>query len=100
MSITNTFPASAAAKAFDGDGHLVLYPGSSAETFKMAYNSNSTIAALQTITKRMLALPDSYLNKDERANLTGFLKRIPPITFNEIDGHKTLTPAKSWERVK
>jgi hypothetical protein len=25
-------------KALDGDGHLVLYPGASAETFKMAYN--------------------------------------------------------------
>ncbi|MFS2188084.1 DUF5703 domain-containing protein [Mucilaginibacter sp. Mucisp84] len=87
------------AKALDGNGHLVLYPGSSAETFKMAYNSNSTIAALQTITKRILALPDNYLSKEERGKLEGFLKRIPPITFAEISGHKTLTPAKSWERV-
>ena len=86
-------------KALDGDGHLVLYPGSGAETFKMAYNSNSTIAALQTITRRLLTLPDNYLDKDERLKLTGFLKRIPPVTYNEIDGHKVLTPAKSWERV-
>lgn len=86
-------------KPLDGDGHLVLYPGSGAETFKMAYNSNSTIAALQTITRRLLALPDNYLDKDERLKLTGFLKRIPPVTYHEIDGHKVLTPAKSWERV-
>lgn len=86
-------------KALDGNGHLVLYPGSGAETFKMAYNSNPTIAALQTIAQRMLALPDAYLSKDERLKLAGLLKRIPPISFGEIEGHKVLTPAKSWERV-
>jgi hypothetical protein len=87
------------AKALDGNGQLVFYPGSSGETFKMAYNSNSTIAALQTITKRMLALPDNYLIKEERSKLEVLSKRIPPITFAEIDGHKVLTPAKSWERI-
>jgi hypothetical protein len=86
-------------KALDGNGHLVLYPGSGTETFKMSYNSNSTIAALQTITKRMLALPDKYLDQDERVKLTELLKRIPPISFGEIDGHQVFTPAKSWERV-
>jgi hypothetical protein len=86
-------------KPLDGNGHLVLYPGSGAETFKMAYNSNSTIAALQTVTQRLLALPNGYLNNDERLKLAGFLKRIPTITYNEIDGHKVLTPARSWERV-
>jgi len=86
-------------KALDGNGHLILYPGSGAETFKMAYNSNSTIAALQTITKHMLELPDNYLNKDERLKLKGLLKRIPPITFAEINGKQVFTPAKSWERV-
>ena len=40
-------------KALDGQGKLVLFPGSSAETFKMAYNSTTTIAALQTITHRV-----------------------------------------------
>lgn len=86
-------------KALDGNGHLVLYPGSSTETFKMTYNSNSTIAALQTITQRMLALPDNYLNNTERLKLQGLLKRIPPLSFGETDGHKVFTPAKSWERV-
>jgi hypothetical protein len=86
-------------KALDGNGHLVLYPGSGAETFKMANNANSTIAALETITRRLLALPPGYLSKDERLKLTDFLKHIPPVTYNEINGHKVLTPAISWERV-
>ena len=38
------------AKRLDANGHLVLYPGSGGETFKGAYNSTSTIAALRTVT--------------------------------------------------
>jgi hypothetical protein len=87
------------AKALDGNGHLVLYPGSGAETYKMAYNANSTIAALQTITKRLLELPDNYLTADERAKWQAFAKRIPPITYREMNGHKMLSPAQSWERI-
>ena len=37
------------AKRLDGNGKLVLYPGSGGETFKGAYNSTSTIAALRTV---------------------------------------------------
>ncbi|MEN0057170.1 MAG: DUF5703 domain-containing protein, partial [Mucilaginibacter sp.] len=86
-------------RALDGNGHLVLYPGSSAETFKMTYNSNSTIAALQAITTRLLALPNDYLDKAERLKLEALLKRIPPISFSEIKGQQVFTPAKSWERI-
>jgi hypothetical protein len=86
-------------KALDGDGHLILYPGSGAETFKMANNSTSTIAALKTVLSRLLELPDKYLNSEERQYWSGMLKHIPPITFREFDGHKTISPAKSWERI-
>jgi hypothetical protein len=48
-------------KALDGENKLILFPGSGAETYKMANNSTSTIAALQTITKRLLQLPSDYL---------------------------------------
>jgi hypothetical protein len=86
-------------KTFDGNGHLVLYPGSGAETYKMAYNSTSTIAALQTVTKRLLQLPSRYLNEEDRKYFEGFLNRIPPISFAEFDEHKTIAPAQSWERI-
>ena len=38
----------------DGDGHLVLYPGSACETYKMATNATSTVAALKVITEKLL----------------------------------------------
>lgn len=73
-------------KVLDGNGHLVLYPASACETYKMANNPVNTIAALQTVIKNA-GLTDSLL------------KLIPPLTFREIAGRTTISPAKSWERV-
>ncbi|WP_179413457.1 DUF5703 domain-containing protein [Mucilaginibacter sp. E4BP6] len=86
-------------KAFDGDGHLVLFPGSGAETYKMAYNSTSTIAGLQAVLKTLLQLPPQYLTVEERTKWETMLKRLPPLNFREFDGHKTISPAQSWERI-
>lgn len=84
-------------KTFDEDGHLVLYPGSGAETYKMANNSTSTIAALQTVTKKLLQ--SKYITEDDRKKYEAFLKRIPPLNFRSFNGHNTISPAKSWERI-
>ncbi|MBP6023531.1 DUF5703 domain-containing protein [Ferruginibacter sp.] len=95
------------AKALDGNGKLVLYPGSGAETFKMAYNSTSTIAALKTITNRTV---DFMMNKMTGHNidtsffrrskyLVEFYLRIPDINYQTFNGHTTIAPAKNWERV-
>lgn len=70
------------AKRFDGNGKLVLYPGSGGETFKGAYNSTSTIAALRTVA---IAVGD-----------TALLRRLPDITVR--DG--MLQPALHYERVQ
>lgn len=86
-------------KPLTGDGKLILYPGSGAETFKMAYNSSSTIAALQTITKRLLELPSNYATNEKRKEWQEFLNRIPAISFESFDGHTTIAPAHSWERI-
>lgn len=86
-------------KAFDGNGHLVLFPGSAAETYKMAYNATSTIAALQTIGKKLLELPDGYLSAEKKKHWQTFMSRIPPISLTEINGHRTIAPARLWERI-
>ncbi len=70
------------AKRFDGNGHLVLYPGSGGETFKGAYNATSTIAALRTVAQ---AVGDTTL-----------LSRLPDITIK--DG--MIAPALHYERVQ
>ena len=94
------------AKALDDRGKLVLYPGSGGETYKMAYNSTSTIAALRTVAEALIAM--GY--DQEKIVLEGevpvishspflisnFLQRIPNITIR--DG--MLQPALHYERVQ
>jgi hypothetical protein len=86
-------------RTFDGDGQLVLYPGSGAETYKMAYNATSTVAGLKTVLTRLLELPSNYLDEKRRSEWATMLKRIPPITFSEFNGHTTIAPAKTWQFV-
>jgi hypothetical protein len=86
-------------KLLDEDGHLILYPGSAGETYKMAYNSTSTIAALKTVAEGLLELPDPMLSGEQREKWAEFLRRIPPISFRECGGHTAIAPAKLWERV-
>ncbi|MXV53199.1 hypothetical protein GS399_19710 [Pedobacter sp. HMF7647] len=86
-------------KALDGDGRLVLYPGSAAETFKMAYNSTSTISGLKVVLQKILRLPTGYLDESQRTYFNSMLKRIPEISFQYMNGYKTIAPARSWERI-
>ena len=72
-------------KLLDGDGKLILFPGSGCETYKMANNPASTIAALQRVLKS--------LGNDS------LLKRIPEIPLRTINGKTMISPAKTWERV-
>lgn len=84
------------AKRLNGDGKLVLYPGSGGETFKGAYNSTSTIAALRTVTEAMMAYTQAQNDSSQFSVLASFLKRLPEITVR--DG--MIQPALHWERVQ
>ncbi|MBL7969826.1 MAG: hypothetical protein JNK09_22680 [Prolixibacteraceae bacterium] len=86
-------------QALDGDGKLILYPSTGAETYKMAYNSTSCIAGLRTVLTRLLELPENYLSPEKRTHWNSMLKRIPAIAFREKDGHKTISPARTWARI-
>lgn len=86
-------------KALDGNGRLILYPGSGAETYKMAYNASSTIAALKVVTTAVLNLSADYLNATDRKYFEGLLNRIPPIPFMNYNGKPTIAPALVWSRV-
>ena len=87
------------AKTLDENGKLVLFPGSGAETFKMAYNSTSTIAGLQTITQKLLQLPGEYISAEKRKSLQAFLNRIPDISYRSFNYHTTISPAWLWQRI-
>lgn len=86
-------------KSLDDKGKLVLYPGSAAETFKLADNSATTIAAMQTITKRLLQLPLQYADAEKRKKWQRLLNRIPDLSYAGFNGHVTIAPAKTWKRI-
>jgi hypothetical protein len=86
-------------KNLDGDGHLVLFPGSAAETYKMAYNASSTVTGLRTVLTRLLELPAQYLPDSSRNQWQQMLLRIPPISFRQFGKYTTIAPAKLWERL-
>ena len=87
------------AKTLDGNGQLVLFPGSAAETFKMANNSVTTIAALQTIIKQLYSTKTSNLTAEQKQYVESLLKRVPPLSYQQFHGHTTIAPAKTWERI-
>ena len=86
------------AKRLNEAGKLVLYPGSGGETFKMAYNSTSTIVALRTVTQALIDYENGVEPSDQIdvPYLAGLLKRLPDITVR--DG--MIQPALHWERVQ
>lgn len=84
------------AKRLDVSGHLVLYPGSGGETFKGAYNSTSTIAALRTVSQSLMAYAKEKNDTSLTAYLVPFVSRLPDITIR--DG--MIAPALHYERVQ
>lgn len=86
-------------RLLDQDGHLIFYPGSSAETYKMAYNASTTIAALQEVTKRMLSLSSTEISDSLRTYLEDFQTKIPPLPVRQLDGKEMLAPAALWSRI-
>ena len=67
--------------------NLVIYPGSGCETYKMARNPSSTIAALQAL-------------KHSLDNIGVDISIIPNIPMQVIDGDTCIAPAESWERIQ
>ena len=82
----------------DGNGKLILFPGSGCETYKMAYNASSTVAGLRTVL-------ESYLEVKQMQGDTvvspwrAMLDRIPEIPHRIVEGRELIAPAVAWERI-
>lgn len=84
--------------ALNGDGKLILYPGSGCETYKMAYNASSTVAGLQRVL-------ESYIEVKQMQGDTvvapwrAMLDRIPEVPHRILNGREMIAPAVAWERI-
>ncbi|WP_207532862.1 DUF5703 domain-containing protein [Desertivirga arenae] len=81
----------------DDKGKLILYPGTALETYKGATNATSTIVGMQTVLEQLIALPAKYGTLAQRTYWKGLLSRLPDVATRELNGHKVISPAKSWD---
>lgn len=84
-------------KPLGDDGKLVMYPGSSLETYKGATNPTNTISGMKTVLTELLDLPKSYGTTQQRTYWQAVLKRLPEISTREKNGKTVIAPAKSWK---
>lgn len=82
-------------KSLDENGHLILYPGTACETYKMAYNATQTVAGLKVVLERLIELKPSH----QKEKWEKMLMKIPPVEFRNLDDKEMIAPAKLWERV-
>ncbi|MBI3986922.1 MAG: hypothetical protein HY343_08390 [Lentisphaerae bacterium] len=88
-------------KPLSEDGKLVLFPGSSLETYKgNVLNATPTLCALRSILRNIMELPEELLPDSRREHWRTLLVRIPDIAFRDMEGHKTISPAWQWDRIQ
>jgi hypothetical protein len=83
-------------KPLDENGHLVIYPSTSCESYKGAKNPSDLIAGLKANLTMLLDLPEKYASADKKEYWRGMLERIPPFAIREVDGRRIMQPAESW----
>lgn len=76
-------------KDSNADGKLILYPSSGCETFKMAYNPSSVVAALKSVSL-------SYFNYKNDSTFHKLYQSIPDIPIKD----DMIQPAVVWARVQ
>ena len=86
-------------RGLNADGHLILYPGSGCETYKMTYNSASTIAALQRVSHDYIRYMEASGDTTNLAYIKGVATRIPPIPTRMQQGKECIAPAIAYERI-
>ena len=76
----------------DGEGKMIIYPGSGCETYKIARNPASTVAALH-------AVCHSYLRYKPNDEVERLARRLPPLPVYMQQDKLCLAPADTWERI-
>lgn len=81
----------------DERGKLVMDPSQALETWWDCTNPMPEVAGLQAVTTRLLALPDSLGDADERSFWRHVQAITPALPTWEKDGQRLLAPAECFE---
>lgn len=77
-------------KDLDENGKLMLFPSTAAETYKGIANPTDLCAALKAVVSGIIALPENYISKEEKAEWQTKFSQIPDLTYGEAKGHHIL----------
>ncbi|KAI7967988.1 hypothetical protein EIK77_007743 [Talaromyces pinophilus] len=70
----------------ESNGTLIVYPGSGAETYKLAFNSASTVSGLRKTLSDLLSLDQAW-SKGNRSYYFQYLSRVPATPLHPCPGH-------------
>ncbi len=82
----------------DENGKLVIYPSTSCESYRGAKNPSDLISGLKACLESILVLDEKYVNSERKEYYRGYLKRLPELSYGEINGDRIVKPAESWLR--
>lgn len=80
----------------DENGKMNFYPGSACETYKMAKNASSTLAALHVLSE---AFAKENISEEAKSHWLAFKAKLPALPVRTQKGKEMLAPAESWERI-
>ena len=80
----------------DENGKMNFYPGSACETYKMAKNASSTLAALHVLSE---AFAKENISEEAKTHWQAFKAKLPALPVRTQKGKEMLAPAESWERI-
>ncbi len=83
----------------DAQGRLVIEPGNSCEMGVGCRNHADAVAGLRALADGLLQLPAGALPAADRAWLTAFARRIPPVPTAEKNGRRYIALAESWRKI-
>lgn len=83
-------------KPLDEDGKLVLSPSTSCESYRGATNPTDLVAGLRACLQALLSIQGDPVPAADREYFSGYLSRLPEISFGEEKGERVVLPARSY----
>lgn len=92
-------PINTTASSGNGNGPLIIYPGSGCETYKAAYNPASTISGLKKVLSDLLQVSPDYISGNT-SYYSGYLARVPAVQWRLQQGQLCISPAQAYSRIQ
>ncbi|UAY50847.1 DUF5703 domain-containing protein [Ferruginibacter albus] len=84
----------------DSSGKLLLDPDNSIEMFWKVHNPAPDIAGLHAVLSRLIALPGSLINEQQRKEWIRFQNELPPLPVGTKEGAQVLLPYTGPQIIK